>query len=314
MAIRTFKVGLPTKHDLRKSLTMKPTRSMRQFMDHIDEHKRVEDNQTQGKGKAKAFPEKRDPRVGGYNNNRSRGDFSNQSSRTGAQMENSVFKELVYQILEKIKSEPYFKWPNKMGGDPSKRNQSIYYHYHQERGHTIEDCRTLHDHLGQLVKVEKLKQFLHQPTRQLGQPGTGYQRDGAPQLALGTINVIFATLRGDAGSYSRVMSMASNLDLGDQAQVPKRAKVVAVPTLDFSEKDKKRTFQPHDDALVVSLWIGEYDVKRVLVDQKSGVEIMYPDLYKGLNLKTQDLEKYESPLVGFDGRMVIPCGMIRLPV
>ena len=59
MAIRTFKVGLPTKHDLRKSLTMKPTRSMRQFMDHIDEHKRVEDNQTQGKGKAKAFPEKR---------------------------------------------------------------------------------------------------------------------------------------------------------------------------------------------------------------------------------------------------------------
>ena len=29
VAIRTFKVGLPTKHDLRKSLTMKPARSMR---------------------------------------------------------------------------------------------------------------------------------------------------------------------------------------------------------------------------------------------------------------------------------------------
>ena len=101
VAIRTFKVGLPTEHDLRKSLTMKPARSMRQFMDHIDEHKRVEDNQTQGKGKAKAFPEKRDPRVGGYNNNRSRGDFSNQSSGTGTQMENSVFKELVYQREDK---------------------------------------------------------------------------------------------------------------------------------------------------------------------------------------------------------------------
>ena len=58
MVIRTFKVGLQ-EHDLRKSLTMKPARSMRQFMDHIDEHKRVEDNQTQGKGKAKAFPKKR---------------------------------------------------------------------------------------------------------------------------------------------------------------------------------------------------------------------------------------------------------------
>ena len=41
---------------------------------------------------------------------------------------------------------------------------------------------------------------------------------------------------------------------------------------------------------------------------------MYPDLYKGLNLKLEDLEKCDSPLVGFNERMVIPRGMIRLPV
>ena len=74
------------------------------------------------------------------------------------------------------------------------------------------------------------------------------------------------------------------------------------------------TFQPHDDALVVALQIGGYDVKRVLVDQGSETEIMYPDLYKGLNLKPEDLEKYDSTLVGFDGRTIIPRGMIRLPV
>ena len=76
-------------------------------------------------------------------------------------MVNSLFKEPVYQILEKIKNEPYFKWPNKMGEDSSKRNQSLYYHYHQDRGHIMEDCRTLHDHLNQLVKAGKLNQFLH---------------------------------------------------------------------------------------------------------------------------------------------------------
>ena len=74
------------------------------------------------------------------------------------------------------------------------------------------------------------------------------------------------------------------------------------------------TFQPHDDALVVALQIGGYDVKRVLVDQGSETEIMDPDLYKGLNLKPEDLEKYDSTLVGFDGRTIIPQGMIRLPV
>ena len=66
------------------------------------------------------------------------------------------------------------------------------------------------------------------------------------------------------------------------------------------------TFQPYNDALVVTFWIGGYDVKRVLVDQGSDVEIMYPDLYKGLKLKPEDLVSYDSPLVGFDGKMVIP--------
>ena len=65
---------------------------------------------------------------------------------------------------------------------------------------------------------------------------------------------------------------------------------------------------------MVTIRIDGYDVKRVLVDERSGAEIMYPDLYKGLNLKPKDLEKYDSPLVGFDGRMVIPRGMIRLLV
>ena len=41
---------------------------------------------------------------------------------------------------------------------------------------------------------------------------------------------------------------------------------------------------------------------------------MYPDLYKGLNLKPKDLIGYESPLLGFDGKVVILRGQIRLPM
>ena len=41
---------------------------------------------------------------------------------------------------------------------------------------------------------------------------------------------------------------------------------------------------------------------------------MYPNLYKGLNLKPKDLTGYDSPLLGFDGKVVIPRGQIRLPV
>ena len=56
VAIRTFKVGLPAEHDLRKLLTKKPVRSMRWIMDRIDEYKQVEEDQQQGKGKANVIP------------------------------------------------------------------------------------------------------------------------------------------------------------------------------------------------------------------------------------------------------------------
>ena len=80
VAIRTFKVGLPIEHDMTKSLTKKPVRSVRQLIDRIDEYKQVEKDQQQGKGKGKVIPqERRDFRSDRYNNNRSRRDFAGQS-------------------------------------------------------------------------------------------------------------------------------------------------------------------------------------------------------------------------------------------
>ena len=86
------------------------------------------------------------------------------------------------------------------------------------------------------------------------------------------------------------------------------------PALSFSNEDKVGTLQPHDDALVVTLKIGGYEVKRVLVDQGSSVEIIYPGLFKGLKLKPEDLACYDYPLIGFDGKIVFLKGQIRLPV
>ena len=80
----------------------------------------------------------------------------------------------------------------------------------------------------------------------------------------------------------------------------------------FSDEDKIGTIQPYDDALVITFQIGGYDVKRVMVDQGSAAEIMYPDLYKGLNLKAEDLMPYSSPLVSFKGKIIIPKGQVRL--
>ena len=86
------------------------------------------------------------------------------------------------------------------------------------------------------------------------------------------------------------------------------------PTLSFSEEDKIRTTQSHYDALSITLRIGDYDVKKVMVDGGSTAEVMYPNLYKGLNLKLEDLMLYCFPLMSFNGKLVIPKGIIRLPI
>ena len=97
-------------------------------------------------------------------------------------------------------------------------------------------------------------------------------------------------------------------------QEPKRARVEWPLIMGFLDEDKIGTIQPHDDALVITLRIGGYDVKRLMVDQGSVAEIMYPDLYKGLSLRPEDLTSYSSPLVSFEGKIIIPKGQIRLLV
>ena len=108
----------------------------------------------------------RDFRSDRYNNNRPQRDFSRHYGPVVPQVVNTMFREPVYQVLEKIKNNPYFKCPNKISGDPSRRNQSLHYQYHQKRGHTTENCKTLWNHLEQLVRDGRLQQFLYRPNGQ----------------------------------------------------------------------------------------------------------------------------------------------------
>ena len=219
----------------------------------------------------------------------------------------------MHQVLEKVKNEFFFKWPNKMMGNPDKRNRNLYSQYHRNHGHTTEDCRSLWDHLDQLVREGKLKQLLHHSSSLGGQTGTQPERENPSGPPLGTINVIF-TAPGRMGSCPfRVMSVA-RLSSEDSSHEPKRARLDRPLVMGFLDEDKIGTIQSHADALVIILRIGGYDVKRVMVDQGSAAEIMYLDLFKGLNLRAEDLTPYNSPLVSFEGKVITPKGQIRLPV
>ena len=68
------------------------------------------------------------------------------------------------------------------------------------------------------------------------------------------------------------LRMVQNVQL--TGTVPKIARREG-PIIGFSEEDVRRLHHPHDDALIVSIRVGDYNMHRVLVDNGSSADILY---------------------------------------
>ena len=84
--------------------------------------------------------------------------------------------------------------------------------------------------------------------------------------------------------------------------------------ISFSDNDLKDVQLPHNNPLVITLRIGNYDVQRVLIDQGSFAEVMYQDLYTKLGLGEADLTSFTSPIFSFSGEPTMPLGKTVLPI
>ena len=126
-----------------------------------------------------------------------------------------------------------------MAGDPSKHNQNLYCEYHQEPGHTTDDCRNLKKHLDRLVREGKLRHLLHHPVGWQEQSNIEI-RQSTLRPPIGTINVILAA-SGRTGSHSfRVMSV-DRLPAKADDRESKRARGMAMPLIGFLDEDKLGT-------------------------------------------------------------------------
>ncbi|XP_057949885.1 uncharacterized protein LOC131144936 [Malania oleifera] len=82
----------------------------------------------------------------------------------------------------------------------------------------------------------------------------------------------------------------------------------------FDSGDEEGVQQPHDDALVLSLLVANYMVRRILIDNGSSANIMFWSVLVGMKIGKERLKPVSTPLVGFGGNTVHPLGTITLPV
>ena len=87
-----------------------------------------------------------------------------------------------------------------------------------------------------------------------------------PRPPVGDIRVIIGgtTTTGSSRKARKTyLRMVQNVQItGSVPKISRRESLV----IGFSEEDARRLHHPHDDALVVSVRIGDYNVHRVLVD------------------------------------------------
>ena len=227
----TFRMGLPEDSELQESLTKRPLEDMRQLMRRIEEYKRIENDRLQSKGKAPLLNRFQQ----GIFSPRPRKDLRMQEPEVQMGEVNVAFKEPMHKIVDRIKNEPFFRWPNKMGGDPSWRNQNLYCTYHRDKGHTTKQCKVLKYHLGQLVKAGYLKEFAVDS----GNRGTeqGARQRGNPfPPPLGVIEVIHVVPKSTVVTRKGVLTVVPIENCSDEQPFEKKMKFAQEP-LAFNNDD-----------------------------------------------------------------------------
>ncbi|XP_075675116.1 uncharacterized protein LOC142644371 [Castanea sativa] len=86
------------------------------------------------------------------------------------------------------------------------------------------------------------------------------------------------------------------------------------PLIRFSEEDARRLHHPHDDALVVSIQAGDYNMHRVLVKNGSSANILYYPTFQQMRIGRERLVPTNTPLIGFGGTRVFSLGVVILAI
>ena len=139
------------------------------------------------------------------------------------------------QVLMQIKDEGALTFLGKLKGNSSKRSRDKYCHFHYDHGHDTSDY---YDFLGEIRMIVE---------------GT----------------TTSSSSRKARKTYLRIVQ---NVQL--TGFVPKMAQIYN-PVIGFTKEDARRLHHPHDDALIVSIRVGNYNTHRVLVDNGSSVDILY---------------------------------------
>ncbi|XP_070042888.1 uncharacterized protein [Nicotiana tomentosiformis] len=199
-------------------------------------------------------------------NNRSLQDKQTSGSRdiSYPRLSEYNFNVSVVELVSAMRKIKEARFPRPIRFDSSQRDPNLWCEYHGTNGHRTGDCRHLREEVAMILKNGHLREFLSDRAK------NNYGRNNAESLKAGeepprqTINIIFVGNGINGVTFSAAKKTKISIT---------HIKRLREDDITFTEEDADGLLLPYNNALVISLNVLDFKIKRVLVDPGSSANI-----------------------------------------
>jgi len=210
----------------------------------------------------------------------------------------------IEQVLMQIRDDPSLQWLKPISTPAERKDKSKYYRFCQDHRHRTDECRHLKDQVETLIWQGKLQKYVRKMELDRYQRKDDKDRNqevGDSKHPTGEIKTISGGLT--ASGTLKSLKKAHRREINSihswvpPMKMPKNDELDIV----FSERDGRGIKQPHDDPLVIMLRVKEFNIHRVLINNRSSADIIYLPTFQQMKLDKKRIRPFTSPLINFTG-------------
>ncbi|XP_077232168.1 uncharacterized protein LOC143866954 [Tasmannia lanceolata] len=215
------------------------------------------------------------------------------------------------------------------------KSSSKYCHFHQDHGHTTDNCYHLKNEIERFAGLGRIDRYLQNPPRSQQRPRSEIHRpdehrrlpnhrvegtrqrasdqEEAPKITRNIDTIYGGPASGGPTDEGRALYAGEINSIENPSKKSRTDPSTSIP-ITFTEADYGTIDRQHDDAMVVRLTIANFNVGRILIDTGSSVNVLHQDAFAKMDISSDRVEPVDWSILGLSGREVKVRGKIKLPV
>ncbi|XP_010242239.1 PREDICTED: uncharacterized protein LOC104586642 [Nelumbo nucifera] len=178
----------------------------------------------------------------------------------------------------------------------NKRNRDKYCEFHKDHIHDTENYFDLCNHIEDLIRCDYLSGFIDRKDKSAQEERRADEAWQPPPQGppAGVIHVISRGTAYEGESSSGRKRYARRCEINDRGHGRR-----CDTSITFTDDDLRGVQTPHDDALVITDKVADFELQRILIDTGSSANVLFEDAFEKLSIDTERLTPVSTPLMDF---------------